>query len=134
MSILKQTCIAQIHDSIKLANSFITERGIAMSKNICLPVFANYYKSFQMLVVFLEQVWLMLKYSRIHSSIAGFFRRTIRKRHAYSCRFNRTCVVDKGNSIIYYTYLFIVVFCIRQAYDKNCNRTNSNTHKQSSNS
>ncbi|VDO46092.1 unnamed protein product [Haemonchus placei] len=27
----------------------------------------------------------------------GFFRRTIRKRHAYSCRFNRNCVVDKGN-------------------------------------
>ncbi|XGW23621.1 hypothetical protein V3C99_005667 [Haemonchus contortus] len=26
----------------------------------------------------------------------GFFRRTIRKRHAYSCRFNRNCVVDKA--------------------------------------
>ncbi|WKX92347.1 hypothetical protein Q1695_010404 [Nippostrongylus brasiliensis] len=26
----------------------------------------------------------------------GFFRRTIRKRHAYSCRFSRNCVVDKA--------------------------------------
>ncbi|ETN75971.1 zinc finger, C4 type [Necator americanus] len=26
----------------------------------------------------------------------GFFRRTVRKRHAYSCRFNRNCVVDKA--------------------------------------
>ena len=27
----------------------------------------------------------------------GFFRRTIRKRHAYICRFDKACLVDKGN-------------------------------------
>lgn len=25
----------------------------------------------------------------------GFFRRSVRKNHVYTCRFNRTCVVDK---------------------------------------
>ena len=27
----------------------------------------------------------------------GFFRRTVRKRHNYVCRFGHNCVVDKGN-------------------------------------
>ncbi|RCN36306.1 zinc finger, C4 type, partial [Ancylostoma caninum] len=30
------------------------------------------------------------------SIFSRFFRRTVRKRHAYSCRFNRNCVVDKA--------------------------------------
>lgn len=38
----------------------------------------------------------------------GFFRRTIRKRHAYVCRFDRACLVDKGN----FTFLKIKNFLV----------------------